>query len=162
MSANNALQAALIAQLRPAFTGLLPDFGGAPAVFFQVPQQFDDSQPYVCIYELPMTQDDTDNTFGYSVTLNVHTWVQERTTQQTGDIMQVIYDTLNRYDQLIVLGYTVSGIDFEFSSLDAYMLEPFSIAFSKCQHATLASSFGDVSINEGDCLQSLFLIGHLS
>lgn len=116
MSANNALQAALIARLRDQLT-MLPLFGGVPAVFFDTPQTFNDRQPYVVIYELPMDADDTDNTAGYSVAVNVHTWVQERTTAQTGAIMEAIYNALQRYDSLALTGYTVSGIDFEFSTI---------------------------------------------
>lgn len=116
MSANNALQEALITRLRDQLT-MLPMFGGVRAVFFDVPQGFNDTQPYVTLYELPMDADDTDNTLGYSVAVNIHTWVQERTTAQTGDIMQAIYNALHRYDSLQVTGYTVSGIDFEFSTI---------------------------------------------
>lgn len=116
MSANNALQSALITRLRAELT-MLPLFGGVRAVFFDVPQQYDDAQPYVVVYELPMEQDETDNTLGYSVVVNVHTWVQERTTAQTGVIMEAIYSALNRYDSLAVTGYTVSGIEFEFSTI---------------------------------------------
>lgn len=112
MSVNNELQTALIARLRDQLT-MLPDFAGVKAVFFQVPQQYDDSQPYVTIYELNMLQDDTDNTTGFEVVATIHTWVQERTTAQTGVIMQAIYDALQRYDILPVTGYTVSGVSFE-------------------------------------------------
>lgn len=116
MSANNALQAALIARLRAELT-MLPLFQGVRAVFFDAPQGYDETQPYVVIYELPMDADDTDNTLGYSVVVNIHTWVQERTTAQTGDIMQAIYNAINRYDILPVVGYTVSGIDCEFQTI---------------------------------------------
>ena len=60
-----------------------------------------------------MLQDDTDNTLGFEVVATIHTWAQERTTAQTGVIMQAIYDALQRYDILPVTGYTVSGVDFE-------------------------------------------------
>ena len=119
MSANNALQTALIARLR-GFTQLtdeLPLFAGVPAVFFDVPQSFDDTQPYVVIYELPHSEDDTANTTGFEVVANIHTWVQERTTAKTGAITQAIYNALHRYDILSVTGYTVSGIDCEFQTI---------------------------------------------
>ena len=119
MPVNNALQAALIAKLRSDATlsGLLPTFAGVPAVFYDVPQAFDDRQPYVVIYELPTDQDDTDNTTGFTTTVNVHTWVEERTTAQTGVIMQAIYNLLHRNDNLPVTGYYVSGIDCEFQTI---------------------------------------------
>lgn len=111
MSAINALQTAVINRLRTALTGLLPQFAGVPAVFYHVPQQFDDSQPYVTIYQQSAAQDDTDNTTGLQTTMTVHTWVQERTTIETGALMQAIYSALHRDDNLTVTGYYVSGID---------------------------------------------------
>jgi hypothetical protein len=105
MSANNALQAALIARLRgySPLAAELPVFAGVPAVFFDVPQTFNDAQPYVVIYELPLTDDSTENTGGYECVVNIHVWVQERTTAKTGAIQQHIFDALNRYDQLEIL-----------------------------------------------------------
>jgi hypothetical protein len=119
MSANNALQAALIARLRgySPLAAELPAFAGVPAVFFDVPQTFDDAQPYVVIYELPLNDDSTENTGGYECVVNIHVWVQERTTAKTGAIQQHIFDALNRYDQLEILGYTVSGVQYEFSTI---------------------------------------------
>ena len=112
MSAINALQAAIISALRTALASTLPSYQGVPAVFYYVPQDYDDSQPYVTIFEQSSAADDTDNTDGFTTTLTVHTWVQERTTAQTGAIMQTIYNTLHRNDNLPVTGYYVSGIDF--------------------------------------------------
>jgi hypothetical protein len=119
MSANNALQAALIARLRgyAPLAAELPVFAGVPAVFFDVPQTFNDTQPYVVVYELPMNDASTDNTTDYECVLNIHVWVQERTTAKTGAIQQHIFDALNRYDELAVIGYTVSGIQSEFSTI---------------------------------------------
>jgi len=114
MSVNNELQKGLIATMRgdAALSALLPTFAGVPAVFFHVPQEFDTSQPYVDIFEQSMIDDSTDNTTGFEVTLTIHTWVEERTTRQTSDIMQAVYNVLNRNDDIALDNYTISGIDF--------------------------------------------------
>lgn len=119
MSANNNLQAALISALRgdASLSALLPVYATVPAVFYYVPQNFDDSQPYVTIYEMSMLQDDTVNTNGYQVTVTIHTWVEEETTAKTGAIMQAIYDLLHKNDTLPVNNYTVTGIDCEFQTI---------------------------------------------
>ncbi|APC46224.1 putative tail-head connector protein [Pseudoalteromonas phage PHS3] len=119
MSVNNALQAALISALRTDedLIALLPTYATVPAVFYYVPQGFDDSQPYVTIYEISMLPDDTVNTDGFAATVTIHTWVEEETTAQTGAIMQAIYNLLHRNDTLPVTDYTVTGIDCEFQTV---------------------------------------------
>ena len=119
MSANNALQAGLISALRgdAALSALLPTYATVPAVFYYVPQNFDDSQAYVTIYEISMLPDDTVNTDGFAAELTVHTWVEEETTAQTGDIMQAVYSLLHKNDTLPLTDYSVSGINCEFQTI---------------------------------------------
>ncbi len=119
MSANNALQAGLISALRgdADLSALLPTYATVPAVFYYVPQNFDDSQAYVTIYEISMLPDDTVNTDGFAAELTIHTWVEEETTAQTGDIMQAIYNLLHKNDTLPIVDYSVTGIDCEFQTI---------------------------------------------
>lgn len=119
MSANNALQKGLIATLRndAALSALLPVYAAVPAVFYYVPQGFDDSQPYVTIYEISMLPDDTVNTDGFAAEVTIHTWVEEETTAQAGAIMQAIYNLLHKNDTLPVVDYSVTGIDCEFQTI---------------------------------------------
>lgn len=119
MSANNALQAGLISALRgdAALSALLPVYATVPAVFYYVPQNFDDSQAYVTIYEIELLPDDTVNTDGYECTVTIHAWVEEETTAQTGEIQQAIYNLLHKNDTLPLADYSVTGIDCEFQTI---------------------------------------------
>lgn len=119
MSANNALQAGLISAMRndAALAALLPIYATVPAVFYYVPQGFDDSQPYITIFEISSLPDDTVNTNGFTATVTIHTWVEEETTAQTGDIQQAVYNLLHKNDTLPLAGYSVTGIDCEFQTI---------------------------------------------
>lgn len=119
MSANNALQKGLIATLRndAALAALLPVYATVPAVFYYVPQNFDDTQPYVTIHDIEFAPDDTDNTNGFDCTVTVHTWVEEETTAKTGAIQERIYALLHKNDTMPLDDYSVTGIDQDFSTI---------------------------------------------
>jgi len=119
MSANNALQKGLIATLRnnAALAASIPVYTTVPAVFYYVPQNLDDTQPYVTIHDIEFAPDDTDNTEGFDCTVTVHTWVKEETTAQTGAIQERIYALLRKNDTMPLDDYSVTGIDQEFSNI---------------------------------------------
>jgi hypothetical protein len=81
------IQAAIFSTLKTALN--IP-------VYDNVPQK--SSYPYVVIGDDTSIPYDTDNSVGSESTLTIHVWSQYRGKMQVKEILQEIYDTLNRAD----------------------------------------------------------------
>jgi hypothetical protein len=82
------------------------------SVYDVVPQ--DPTFPYVVIGEDTALAWDTDDSTGTDSTLTIHTWSRYQGRKETKDIMQDIYEQLNRVSLTLTAGEVIM-IDYEFA-----------------------------------------------
>ena len=99
MSTQVEITKALINILRndAPLTALLSTYAGASGVFYHVPQNFN-AYPYVVVYDIDLSNDDNDATLAFDGVINIHTWTDDRNISTVGNIMQAVYNALNRID----------------------------------------------------------------
>jgi hypothetical protein len=86
-------------------TALITTFSGSSAVFYHVPQSFD-AYPYVVIQDIDLDNDDNDATLAFDGVINIHTWSDNRDISEVGNVMQAVYNALQRVEFLMT-GYAL-------------------------------------------------------
>tara|TARA_R110000803_G_scaffold210130_1_gene281150 strand:+ start:592 stop:1011 length:420 start_codon:yes stop_codon:yes gene_type:complete len=110
MSVQVEVTKALINVLRndAALTALLSTYAGGSGVFYHVPQNFN-SYPYVVVYDIDLSSDNNDATLAFDGVVNIHSWSDDRDISTVGNVMQAVYNALNRID-FVMNGYSLINI----------------------------------------------------
>ena len=110
MSVQVEVTKALINVLRndAALTALLSTYAGGSGVFYHVPQNFN-SYPYVVVYDIDLSSDNNDATLAFNGVVNIHSWSDDRDISTVGNVMQAVYNALNRID-FVMNGYSLINI----------------------------------------------------
>ena len=114
---------AAVAGLRNHLAPLL----SIPVFDMRAPQQGEKGykpMPYCVLSSSTTNTADTDNTLGFDLSLDIHTWDDSRpcTRFTVSEFQQEIYDALHRFDTLSIgVVYRLIGID---QTLQTIMLDP--------------------------------------